>query len=88
MASARLQRPFKLSGSTEFGCGPLPDILKVAGGKERIRHYVEAYAPPGGAMALAKLSALHADKTARYAIPSRRVKCGEARRQKARDASP
>jgi HAD superfamily hydrolase (TIGR01509 family) len=42
-------------------------LLKVAGGKERIRHYVEAYAPPNGAMALAKLSALHADKTARYA---------------------
>jgi HAD superfamily hydrolase (TIGR01509 family) len=42
-------------------------LLKVAGGKERIRHYVEAYAPPGGATALAKLSALHADKTERYA---------------------
>lgn len=42
-------------------------LLKVAGGKERIRHYAEAHAPAGGAMALAKLSALHADKTARYA---------------------
>jgi HAD superfamily hydrolase (TIGR01509 family) len=42
-------------------------LLKVTGGKERLRHYIEAYAPPKGAETLAKLSALHADKTARYA---------------------
>ncbi len=42
------------------------DLLKITGGKERIRHYVEAWRPQGGAAALAQLTELHADKTRRY----------------------
>jgi beta-phosphoglucomutase-like phosphatase (HAD superfamily) len=42
-------------------------LLKVTGGKERIRHFIETASPPHGAEVLAKLSAFHADKTARYA---------------------
>jgi HAD superfamily hydrolase (TIGR01509 family) len=42
-------------------------LLKVTGGKERIRHFIETASPPHGADVLAKLSAFHADKTARYA---------------------
>jgi beta-phosphoglucomutase-like phosphatase (HAD superfamily) len=42
-------------------------LLKVTGGKERIRHFIETASPPHGAEVLAKLSVLHADKTVRYA---------------------
>ncbi|MFK8252200.1 HAD family hydrolase [Ancylobacter terrae] len=41
-------------------------LLDVTGGKERIRHYVAAYDPPGGATALDRATEIHADKTARY----------------------
>jgi len=43
------------------------ELLKVTGGKERIRHFIETASPPHGSEVLAKLLALHADKTARYA---------------------
>jgi HAD superfamily hydrolase (TIGR01509 family) len=42
-------------------------LLKVTGGKERIRHFIETASPPRGAEVLDKLSAFHAAKTARYA---------------------
>ncbi|TAL80396.1 MAG: HAD family hydrolase [Beijerinckiaceae bacterium] len=42
------------------------ELLQVTGGKERIRHYVERFAPAGGDMALARLGELHAEKTRRY----------------------
>ena len=39
-------------------------LLEVAGGKERLAHYLEAYAPP--AAAAGRIAELHAAKTARY----------------------
>ncbi len=42
------------------------DLLRVTGGKERLRHFIDTYAPPGGAETVAKIPALHADKTVRY----------------------
>jgi len=42
-------------------------LLKVTGGKERIRYYIGTASPPRGAEVLAKLSAFHVEKTARYA---------------------
>ena len=41
-------------------------LLDVTGGKERLRHYIDGWSPPGGAEAIARIPALHADKTARY----------------------
>ncbi|MHB8886657.1 MAG: HAD family hydrolase, partial [Methylovirgula sp.] len=41
-------------------------LLKVTGGKERIRHYVEAWQPQRGSEALGQLGELHAEKTRRY----------------------
>jgi HAD superfamily hydrolase (TIGR01509 family) len=43
------------------------DLLQITGGKERIRHYIKAYKPPGGEAALEQLLALHADAAKRYA---------------------
>ena len=42
------------------------ELLKVTGGKERMRHYVEGWQPKGGAEALARLAELHVEKTRRY----------------------
>ncbi len=42
------------------------DLLKVTGGKERIRHYVDGWQPNGGAEALARVAELHVEKTRRY----------------------
>lgn len=42
-------------------------LLEVTGGKERIRHYVDDWDPPGGAAVIDRIPALHADKTERYA---------------------
>lgn len=41
-------------------------LLAVAGGKERLRHYIDAYHPPAAAAASGHIAALHAAKTARY----------------------
>jgi len=41
-------------------------LLAVAGGKERLRHYLDAYDPPSAAAASPRIAALHAAKTARY----------------------
>jgi HAD superfamily hydrolase (TIGR01509 family) len=41
-------------------------LLEVTGGKERIRHYIDAYAATP-ALNTATIAALHADKTTRYA---------------------
>jgi HAD superfamily hydrolase (TIGR01509 family) len=43
------------------------DLLRVAGGKERIRYYVEAYKPAQGDEALARLVDIHQQKNAFYA---------------------
>jgi HAD superfamily hydrolase (TIGR01509 family) len=43
------------------------ELLKVTGGKERIRHYIQNWRPSGSDAALAKIHELHAEKTARYA---------------------
>jgi len=43
------------------------DLLRVTGGKERIRHYVEAFRPRQGSLALAHIGAIHAKKNAFYA---------------------
>jgi beta-phosphoglucomutase-like phosphatase (HAD superfamily) len=42
------------------------ELLKVTGGKERIRHYVEGWQPNGGAEALTRVAELHVEKTRRY----------------------
>jgi len=42
------------------------ELLGVTGGRERILHYIDHYAPAGGAAARAKVSEMHADKTVRY----------------------
>jgi HAD superfamily hydrolase (TIGR01509 family) len=41
-------------------------LLEVTGGKERIRHYLNAYSP-GESLGAPAIAALHADKTTRYA---------------------
>jgi HAD superfamily hydrolase (TIGR01509 family) len=41
-------------------------LLEVTGGKERIRHYLDAYSP-GESLGADAIAALHADKTVRYA---------------------
>jgi HAD superfamily hydrolase (TIGR01509 family) len=43
------------------------ELLRVADGRERIRHYVEAYRPRRGADALAQVDVIHAKKIALYA---------------------
>ena len=42
------------------------ELLKVTGGKERMRHYVEAWQPQGGVEALSRVAELHREKTQRY----------------------
>lgn len=42
-------------------------LLRVTGGRERIRHYVEHWRPRGGETALAHLGEMHAEKSRRYA---------------------
>ena len=41
-------------------------LLEVAGGKERLAHYLAAYDPPAAAGVAGRIAALHAAKTARY----------------------
>jgi HAD superfamily hydrolase (TIGR01509 family) len=41
-------------------------LLAVTGGKERLRHYIEAYDPPRGDVWRARVNDLHAMKTRRY----------------------
>jgi len=42
-------------------------LLRITGGRERIRHYVERWSPQGGDAALAHLAEMHAEKSNRYA---------------------
>lgn len=43
------------------------ELLAVTGGKERMRHFIEAYAPDdGGALTWEEIAAMHAAKTRRY----------------------
>lgn len=42
------------------------ELLKVTGGKERMRHYVERFGPEEGARALPLIPEIHAAKTKRY----------------------
>lgn len=42
------------------------ELLKVTGGKERMRHYVERFDPEGGKRALPLIPEIHAAKTKRY----------------------
>ena len=51
------------------------ELLRVTGGRERIIHYVDHYAPAGSGGALATAREMHADKTARYA---KLLRAGEA----------
>jgi beta-phosphoglucomutase-like phosphatase (HAD superfamily) len=41
-------------------------LLDVTGGKERLRFFIDGWSPPGGAETIARIPALHADKTIRY----------------------
>lgn len=47
-------------------CDLYRDLLRVTGGKERIRHFVEAHAPRQADKALAYLAEIHAAKNALY----------------------
>jgi HAD superfamily hydrolase (TIGR01509 family) len=51
------------------------ELLDVTGGRERILHYIERYAPPDAARARTRIGDLHAEKTARYEM---RVRAGDA----------
>jgi HAD superfamily hydrolase (TIGR01509 family) len=42
------------------------ELLKITGGKERLRHYIAAYDPPEGARVADRVAELHARKTRRY----------------------
>ena len=42
------------------------ELLKVTGGQERLRHFIETRAPEKGAEMLARIPELHARKTERY----------------------
>jgi HAD superfamily hydrolase (TIGR01509 family) len=53
------------------------DLLKITGGKERIRHYLDRIGLEIGADAAAKVAALHAEKNRLYAL---RTKFGVALR--------
>ena len=46
-------------------------LLRVMGGKERLRHFIEHDRPPMAAQALARLNEIHAAKNARYATKVR-----------------
>ncbi len=41
-------------------------LLKVTGGKERIRHFIDSANPPGGEEMIGRIAELHERKTARY----------------------
>lgn len=41
-------------------------LLDVTGGKERIRFFIDRYAPADGAVLIDRIAAMHADKTRRY----------------------
>jgi len=41
-------------------------LLKVAGGQNRLRHYIENYQPDGGAKVLDQVAGMHKQKTAIY----------------------
>lgn len=41
-------------------------LLQVTGGRERLEYFIEHWKPRDGARALARLSEIHADKSARY----------------------
>ena len=72
-------------------CDLYRDLLRVTGGKERIRHFVEVHAPRQADKALAYLAEIHAAKNALYgelvdrgavvARPGILRLVGEARRQ-------
>lgn len=42
------------------------ELLGVTGGKERMRHFISTYAPPGGDDMLGSIKDLHGEKTRRY----------------------
>ncbi len=50
-------------------------LLNVTGGKERMRHFIAEFDPPGGERAAGQIAELHADKTVRY---TRMVEVGAA----------
>jgi len=42
------------------------ELLQVTGGKERLRHYIEAWKPRGSEAALARFANIYEEKSARY----------------------
>ncbi|MGH6823963.1 MAG: HAD-IA family hydrolase [Methylocella sp.] len=42
-------------------------LLQVTGGKERLRHYIDAWKPPASEAALARFAEIYEEKSARYA---------------------
>ena len=43
------------------------ELLQVTGGKERLRHYIDAWKPHGSEAALAHFAGIYEEKSARYA---------------------
>ena len=43
------------------------ELLQVTGGKERLRHYIDAWKPRGSEAALARFAGIYEEKSARYA---------------------
>jgi beta-phosphoglucomutase-like phosphatase (HAD superfamily) len=43
------------------------ELLQVTGGKERLQHYIDAWKPRGGEVALARFAEIYEEKSARYA---------------------
>jgi HAD superfamily hydrolase (TIGR01509 family) len=49
------------------------ELLKVTGGKERMRHYLTHYRPRDGAAAQSYIDAMHKEKNRRYALTLKRA---------------
>ncbi len=72
---AETEEAHRIAFNEEFAAQGLPwewdralykELLRVTGGKERIRHYIEEYKPPKGEEALARIPEIHKAKSERY----------------------
>jgi len=72
---AETEEAHRIAFNEEFAAWGLPwewdrdlykALLRVTGGKERIRHYIQEYAPPQGAEMLERVPELHKAKSERY----------------------
>ena len=72
---AETEEAHRVAFNEEFAAQGLPwewdralykELLRVTGGKERIRHFIEEHASPKGEEALARIPEIHKAKSARY----------------------